>query len=486
MSNCIRTLAILLSSVLLASPASARSGRESLLCETVKPPKRPRGAPRRSDVGMRLFILQPKGIRTADNLIAAGKSFHITRAEWSYIMDGPFIERCRKLGWHFQGTMNAITHNADHAIKDKSGKPVLDHFNKPGRYMADPNNERYRRWYLDRLRQWFALDVYAIQRDEPTGLGGLGGLRRWQYADADRFFALLHKQAEKAAGRPVSWSCNLVWNQGGRFGGKGEVVTKHFDFGVSEIRAASIRPRFLYESARDARRRGKTIVYTGGHDLGIPRTRLAIAGCYAVGLTFIVPWDQFGGVGKDRIFAEPKDLADLYGFIRAVAPLLDGYEDAAAVLPDREGDEAKDAPVRLAGGSGEVAAVVRVMPEEPDAPAVVHLVDWSQKPKPFEVLLDGKRFFGGEALVVKLLSPAPYDAEAHAAAEEAAAAMLEPGQRAGGHQAPAYAALRRMSHLETTVRAGWTSVQIPPVRPWGILEIRPMRRPSRPGPTPKK
>ena len=482
MSACTWTLPILLSTAVLAMPDRATPGEEALLCDTVKPSRRPRDAPRCSDVGMRLFILQPEGIRSADNLIAAGKSFHITRAEWSYIMDKPFIERCRKLGWHFQGTMNAITNNADHAIKDRDGKPVLDHFNKPGRYMADPNNELYRRWYLERLKQWFALGVYAIQRDEPTGLGGLGGLRRWEYPDADRFFTLLHKQAEGAAGRAISWSCNLVWNQGGRLGGKGEAVTGHFGFGVSEVRAKSIHARFLWESARDARRRGKTIVYTGGHDLGIPRTRLAIAGCYAVGLTFIVPWDQFGGVGKKRIFAKPEDLADLYGFIRAVAPLLDGYEGAAAVHSGRDGNTAEAAPVRISGGSGEVTAVVRVKPGSQVAPVAVHLIDWAAKPERFEVHLDTKRFFGGEGLEVRMLSPVSYESGSHAAAEKAAAAMVKPGQMAGIRQATAYAAFRRASMPRTTVRDGWTSVKIPPIRPWGLLEITPTRQADRPDP----
>ncbi|KPK84977.1 MAG: hypothetical protein AMJ81_04410 [Phycisphaerae bacterium SM23_33] len=474
MSAALRIWPILLSFLVLGAVCRLSLAQQlPLLCDTVKPVKRPRGAPRHSDVGMRLFQLQTEGIRTADNLIAAGKSFHITRAEWSYIMDKAFIQRCRKLGWHFQGTMNAITYDADHAIKDTQGKPVLDHFSKPGRYMADPNNEAYRRWYLQHLKGWFALGVHAIQRDEPTGLGGLGGLRRWKYTDADRFFTLLHKQAEDAAGRPVCWSCNLAWNQGGRFGGKGEVITKHFDYGMSEVWANSIDARFLWEAARDARRRGKAIAYTGGHDLGIPKTRLAIAGCYATGLTFIVPWDQFGGIDKKRVFAKPKDLADLYGFIRAVAPLLEGYEEASAVLPRRDETKAQAAPVRIRGGSGEVATIVRVKPGDRTAPVVVQLVDWAAKPKPFEVRLDTKRFFNGKAVTVKILTPVAYDAKAHAAAEEAAAAMIEPGQLAGSQQASAYAALRETKSLGTTVSDGWPTVRVPALRPWALLEITP-------------
>jgi hypothetical protein len=242
---------------------------------------------------------------------------------------------------------------------------------------------------------------------------------------------------------------------------------------MSEVWAESINARFLWEAARDARRRGKTIAYTGGHDLGIPKTRLAIAGCYAAGLTFIVPWDQFGGVNRKRIFAKPKNLADLYGFIRAVAALLEGYEEASAVLPGRGGTESEAASVRISGGSGEVAAIVRVKPGNCTAPVVVHLVDWAAKPKPFEVRLDTKRFFGGRPVTVKILTPVAYDAKAHSAAEEAAAAMIEPGQLAGSQQARAYATLRESKLLETAIRDGRSSVRAPALRPWALLEITP-------------
>ena len=64
--------------------------------ELAKPFRIPPGAPRHSDVGMRLFGLRGKGVNTADNMIKAGRTFHITRAEWSYIKDEPLSNGCAR------------------------------------------------------------------------------------------------------------------------------------------------------------------------------------------------------------------------------------------------------------------------------------------------------------------------------------------------------------------------------------------------------
>jgi hypothetical protein len=47
--------------------------------------------PKLSDVCMRLFRLDQKGL-TAEQMLAAGSDFHITRGVWSYIEDESFIK----------------------------------------------------------------------------------------------------------------------------------------------------------------------------------------------------------------------------------------------------------------------------------------------------------------------------------------------------------------------------------------------------------
>ncbi len=413
-----------------------------------QPARRPAGAPRYSDVSMRLFRKHKNGAE-----IATGKAFHITRADWSYIKDPAYIEKIHARGWTFQGSVNAVTHNADHAMRDKKGTPVLDHFNKPGRYWADNDNESYRRWYLEQMAGWVRAGADSIQRDEPTTC------RRTPIPDAARFFRAIHPRFEKMVGRRVPLSCNLAWN-GSVFGGKGEPVAALFDFGMAEMGPDKVRPDFFRQASRDARRRGTALIYTAHRNMTVSDYRRAIAGCYATGMQFIVPWDQYAGVGNPRVFSRPEDLADLYGFVRANARLLDGCEDAAAVGWRLSDDRWKNRDILAIRGAERVAAFVRARPDAAAAPVVVHLVDWG-KPKPFTVALHPRAFFTEGRLAVELRTPPPYDDAAHRRAEEARD----------------YAPLSTSRALMVDREKGRAIVAIPTLKPWGILVVSP-KRPS--------
>jgi len=60
-----------------------------------------------------------------------------------------------------------------------------------------------------------------------------------------------------------------------------------------------------------------------------PLTRAVIGHAYAMGGWLAAPYDLFIGAGIPRYFGKPEDFADLYGFIRANARYLDGFERAA-------------------------------------------------------------------------------------------------------------------------------------------------------------
>ena len=412
-------------------------GSSGYACDLAEPAKRPAGAPRYSDVSMRLFRK-----RDGRELVAA-KAFHITRADWSYIRDPAYIRTCHDLGWTFQGSTNAVTHDPEHALKDASGKPVLDHFKKPGRYWADCNNPAYRDWYVGELKAWVEAGVDSIQRDEPTAI------RHWDYDDATAFFRDVHARLRKAIGRDVPMSCNLAWNEHRRFGGRGAAITALFDFGMSELGRGDVSPPFVTQAAADTLRRGKFIVYTTFHALDVPTYRRAIAGCYANGMLFVVPWDQYAGTKADRVFSKPEDLADLYGFVRASASLLDGYEAVDAGWAKGEGvAEAQE-------GSG-VHLWVRAKPGDKTAPVVVHAVDWNGS-GPARLRLNGKELFAGRPLCVELRVPPPYSAAAHKRAESK----------------QDYAALSTARTLRTQRDGPWTAVDLPPLAPWGILVVRP-------------
>ncbi len=372
---------------------------EATVSEMAKAVERPAGAPRYSDVSMRLFRKYDDGRE-----LAAAEAFHITRADWSYIRDKAYIEAIHDRGWTFQGSTNAVTHNPEFALKDENGEPVLDHFKKPGRFWSDCTNSAYRDAYVNELRDWVACGVDSIQRDEPTAI------RHWSIPDAVDFFEDVHGRLSKAVGRDVPMSVNLAWNKS-VFGGDGEPITRLFDFGMAELGSRHVRPEFFVEAANEAAQRRSCIVYTSYQKMDIPTYRRAIAGCYANGMLFIVPWDQYAGTQNPRVFSAPEDLADLYGFVRGSAAFLDGYE---AVTATGQGLGASEA-LSLEDADGKTAWV-RAQPGETDAPVVIHLVDWDE-PNAFRVRLRNDSFFPGKKLAVELRQPMPYDAAAHSAAE---------------------------------------------------------------------
>ena len=427
-----------------APGAQAKEDRPVLVCSVAKKMTRPPGAPKYSDVSMRLFHL-----RKDRDLIAAGKAFHITRGDWSYIKDADFIKQVRELGWSFQGTTNAVTRDPDQALKDKGGKPVLDHFKKPGRYWADWKNEKHREWYLAELKRWAALGVDSIQRDEPTAI------RHWSVSNAAAFFKDMHRRFEKEIGRKVPMSCNLAWNRS-MFGGRGWPIAKLFDFGMAEMNRRDVNPTFLRAAALDARKRGKFLMYTTYHKLGVPTYRRAIAGCYANGMLFIVPWDQFAGTRSPRVFSRPEDLADVYGFVRANAALLDGYEDAAVAGHGlKETRYGKTPPLALAKAS-QVSSWVRARPGKQGEPVVVHLVNWGRR-STLTVKVRAAMFFAGAPLRVELRTPAPYDGKAHATAE----------------QKRDYSGLSVSRQLTVKPAGEWSVIDVPALDVWGVLLVSP-------------
>jgi hypothetical protein len=409
-----------------------------------KAAKRPAGAPKYSDVSMRLFYKKKDGAE-----LKAARAFHITRADWSYIKDAEYIKKVKSFGWTFQGSTNAVTRNPKHAMKDGKGKPVLDHFGKPGRFWADSRNRDYRDWYVRQLLEWVRLGADSVQRDEPTCC------RRWPIRDSAAFFRDVHARFEKKLGRKFTMSCNLAWNRS-LFGGRGEPVTKLFDYGMAEMGPRELKQgaAFFRKASLEARARGKFLVYTSHRNLGIPGYRRAIANCYAGGMLFIVPWDQFGGVGRKRVFAKPEDLADLYGFVRSCTSCLDGYEDAAVFGPGLKDGRWKRPPVSVDGGSGGLCAWTRAKPGKAGAPVVIHLTEW-RRPKKAVVKLREKCLFAGGRLAARLLVPAAYDRAVHERAEKSGD----------------YSGLRREVPVKVSSSAGVTSVEVPALRPWGILVV---------------
>jgi hypothetical protein len=427
--------------------------------------------PKLSEVCMRLFRLDQKGV-SPERMLAAGEEFHITRGVWSYIEDEAFIKSVRAKGWEFQGSLNMRLTDPALALRDRKGKPIgtIGPSDQPP-YRADNANMEYRRLYLERAKRLVDMGVTSFQRDDPDGGffdWGKKGLRdAIPNADLLEFHRWARTEIEKHAARKLTFSTNFHSNP---------PFMQVFDYRMTEVRFRSmdgtkevISPSRIREIGLAARKEKKLFVLTGQEDRPAEDYRWIWATSYATGNLYIVPWDQFQNVVLDpvtrvpripvnklpRIFIAKEKLADLTGFVRANADVLDGYEEAAVggydLQDTRFGD---DAPLRIEGGSGKLSAFLRAKPGDANAPVVIHLVE-KEKGAAATLRLSTARFFGRHKLKVTLREPLPYDAALHAQAEN------------DKH----YRSLLRETILPTTTEGASTLVSVPAISPWGILVV---------------
>lgn len=267
-----------------------------------------------------------------------------------------------------------------------------------------------------------------------------------------------HKRTREAAdahaGRRLPMSCN----NGVR---RWTAVELQFDWVFGELSYGDARPSHIVEVMRTATAQNSLQVVTMPKasdweqraDL-VLRTRRTIAMAYACGGHCMVPWDTYMPGNAPRYFGAPADYADLYGFVRASAAWLDGYEEAAVTGPGVEESRYGDTPPAEFSGNAPVYAVVRAVPERPDLPVAIHVVDWSDAPAPTTLRLNLPALgITGEPKAL-LLAPAPYAEETHAATESA-------GE---------YEPLAVQTPLIPDSEGRCT---LPPMTPWGIVLIQP-------------
>jgi hypothetical protein len=167
-------------------------------------------------------------------------------------------------------------------------------------------------------------------------------------------------------------------------------------------------------------------------------TRRAIAMCYASGGHLIVPWDVYTGSNSPRYYGKPEQYADLYKFVRDHSQLIDGHEDAAFLLPGLTDKRYPADPPMSLSDAGDLAAVARAVPGKPQAPVVIHLVDWREKPQPITMKLLSRRFVSDGLLQAELLRPG-----------------------------------RPVAQLDCRTADTHTLIEIPPLAPWGIVVVNP-------------
>jgi hypothetical protein len=168
-----------------------------------------------------------------------------------------------------------------------------------------------------------------------------------------------------------------------------------------------------------------------------------------------VPYDVYNG-DKPRIFGKPEEYADLYGFVRANAALLDGFEDAAASGKGiRELRYGSAVPVKVSADN--VFAFVRAQPGKADDTVAIHLVDWREATQAFVLTLDNDCFFRGAEMHVKLRVPPQFDRDAHTKASVQGD----------------YSSLTNVRELPTSMNENRMEISVPPLNPWGIIVASP-------------
>jgi hypothetical protein len=317
-----------------------------------------------------------------------------------------------------------------------------------------------------------AFDYAAHLR--ATGAPGGDAFGRWpgdplkrlfvefQTASTVEFHAWWRQELDRAAGRPVPvWCNNSVrhWRP----------IELGFDSCIGELQAKHATPAHLHAVMREARRAGRIQATTmpllpakttAEHETPewIALTRRTIATVYALGGLIEMPWDTYLPVSDaQRYFGEPRHYADLTAFVRGIAPQLDGHTEAYATGAGVGNEHAATAahlpPLDLGTTAADVLAVVRVPLDRPAAPAVVHLVDWRDEPRPFRLMLRPAAFGPADVTPARLLRPVDaYDAAAH----DLAFSNRD------------YGPLVREEPLPVATDG---SVDVPALAPWGVIVV---------------
>jgi hypothetical protein len=291
------------------------------------------------------------------------------------------------------------------------------------------------------------------------------------------FYTRLRAAINDHAGRQVPFSCNNTSLQ--------QWTPAHlaFDWAMSELMFRTANPQHIYERFRAGLGHGKVQVLSTPKPMGAVTdpaafrdlNRKVIAQGYALGGLTKAPWDLFLQTddGMGRYFGKAADYADLYGFVRAVAPYLEGFEEAAAFghgIPDVH--DWNSLPLSVEG-SADVCAFLRVRPRDPTSPVVIHLVNWGSPDQVVDVRVRADAIARtADNTIARLLRPAVYDQRLHRLAEKHQAALRPVGGLRGPAQHPAYQHLieARILHTNTTAD-GWLTFRAVTAAPWSVIVI---------------
>jgi hypothetical protein len=185
-----------------------------------------------------------------------------------------------------------------------------------------------------------------------------------------------------------------------------------------------------------------------------------------------VPWDVYEQTpsGGDRYFGTPEQFADLFGFVRGIAPYLEKYEEVCAA--GRNIAEQKLDGKSLFGELPDgIFTFARAIPNDKNAPVVIHIVNWNDEPGSFSLELDKKLLFGGKSLKFTLLSPAEYSESYHIKAEKNAQKLRKEGTLFSMKESVAFSELIEKENLSCKEKNGKITIDIHDLALWGVLIV---------------
>ena len=457
------------------------------------------------------------------------QAFHANKLEWTYRMNPDFAREARKIAFCVGGAMSGGTSIEAAAALDLDGKPQpRGHGSRD--YLGCANRSAYRKHQLDRAVKVIEKGADAFQHDE-AGLEStwrcycdecVNGFPAWLKRNASaaaltelgiaevssfdyRAFVRAGKGSRELRELWIQYKNSAIrdyhnhirdglrkhfphftaYTANNSSFQQYDVRYEPFDYFMSELMFASCDPVRLFQRHEAILQAGKALIChppkaNSGEPMEYmkPLTRAVIGYAYAMGGWLAAPYDLFIGAGIPRYFGKPEDYADLYGFIRANAKYLDGLE-RAAYAGAWLGDQTAGNVLVIEGGSGGVYAFARTKPNEPEAPIVIHLVDWGEELEfvegrfrdqagfnsvsykrgakaPFALKVRRANCYGERSFTARLLTPPPYDSETHWQAE-----------RSGD-----YSALSENQPIVFQTRGGYAEFQIPKLDPYALLVLQ--------------
>jgi hypothetical protein len=462
---------------------SCQTNRHLSIQQTARPANLPPGVPRYSDVCFSSRWEHPRNEQDTLETFSAARRFHATHLNWVYTTNTGFIQKAQSKGYKLQVALTPTLPDLpfgsnQHAlgrIVNKAGQPVTAPWMKGwDNWWGCVNNPVFQETYFAYLQSALEAGAYSFQVDDPA-MGFLLLRNKWedlcyceyccrkadslgvqppdiQEVSVRDFHRLMKRRAEKLAGRAVPFSCN-------NFEGDWELFPfGEFDFGIAELPERRANPEYLYATIREARRMGRVQVFSFANEREWLIQKM-IAATYACGGNMLVPWDVWQGNGKDRYFGKPAVFAPLYGFVRALNPWLDGYEDAfyATSQDDVRFEDARKLPVSFDDYRRQIHAFVRAKPGDTKAPVVVHLIDWHVLMESFSIRLNEKRFFKKGISSIELLTPVAYGQE-----------MQEKAAESGD-----FSKLMASQYLDFERRGDLLRIKIPKLDwHWGVLIVK--------------